>query len=110
MALVKCPECGEDISTEAFKCPKCGKTLRKRKRSFMGKLFKWLFILFNILMVVWLVTGMNAASNVVSSAASEAERAGAAIGTGIGVAMLLGVWGIGDVVLGIFVLLTRPRE
>ena len=110
MALIKCPECGDEISTDALKCPKCGKVLRKRKRSFIGKLFKWGFILFNILMLVWLVAGMNAASDVVSSAASEAEKAGAAIGAGIGTVMIFSVWGVGDVVLGIFVLLTRPRE
>lgn len=24
MALIKCPECGEEISDKAVKCPKCG--------------------------------------------------------------------------------------
>lgn len=24
MAMVKCPECGGDVSTQAFACPKCG--------------------------------------------------------------------------------------
>lgn len=34
MALMTCPECGKDISTEAAKCPNCGKRLR---RSGMAK-------------------------------------------------------------------------
>ena len=28
MALVKCPECKESISSDANVCPKCGKTIR----------------------------------------------------------------------------------
>ncbi len=28
MALIKCPNCGADISDKAYKCPKCGKELR----------------------------------------------------------------------------------
>src|SRR5437899_1160247 len=27
MALVKCPECGQQVSTEAVSCPHCGKQL-----------------------------------------------------------------------------------
>ncbi len=33
MALVKCKECGEQISTQASKCPKCG---ARRARSLRG--------------------------------------------------------------------------
>lgn len=29
MALIKCPQCGSDISDKAVKCPKCGTLLRK---------------------------------------------------------------------------------
>lgn len=25
MALIKCPECGKEISDRALKCPQCGK-------------------------------------------------------------------------------------
>lgn len=109
MAMVACPECQGQVSSEAFKCPNCGKTLRKPTRSFMGKLFKWTFILFNILMLVWLVGGMMSAGEVIQTAQSSAEQAGAAIGTGIGVMMILTLWAIGDILLGIFVLFTRPK-
>ena len=73
----------------------------------MGSLIKWLFIGFNVLMLVWLVVGFNAASNV--GAVSEAEQAGRAIGTGIGIALILGLWVFGDIILGLLVLLTRPK-
>lgn len=76
----------------------------------MGKIIKWLFILFNILMLVWLISGANTGSEMVNSAMSEAEAAGAALGTGIGMMMIATMWVVGDIILGLFVLLTRPKE
>ncbi|WP_111817767.1 hypothetical protein [Agrobacterium sp. CFBP2214] len=108
MALINCPECSESVADSAFKCPKCGVQLRKPKRGFFGKLFKWSFVLFNLLMAVWVVGGFNAATKD-DNALSGAEQAGAAIGTGLGVAMLLILWVIGAVILGLFVMFTRPK-
>lgn len=110
MALINCPECSKEVSDQALKCPSCGKQLRKPKRTFMGKVFKWLFILFNLLMVLWLVTGVGSSADVINSASSEAEKAGAAIGTGLGASIILTLWAIGDVILGLFVLFTRPKS
>lgn len=110
MALINCPECNNQVSDQAFKCPSCGKQLRKPKRTFMGKVFKWLFIIFNLFMLYWLISGMGAGAEVMNSAASDAERAGAAIGAGLGMSMILGLWAIGDIILGLFVLFTRPKS
>ena len=60
--LVKCAECGADVSDSAVKCSQCGKQLKKLKRGFFGKFFLWLFYLFNILMLLWVIAGVNAAS------------------------------------------------
>jgi len=108
MAMIKCPECGKDVSDSAFKCPSCGVALRKPRRGFMGKLFKWSFIAFNLLMLLWFITGMNNASQGMSGL-SGAEQAGAAIATGIGAMLVLSIWVIGDIILGLFVLFTRPK-
>ena len=110
MALIKCKECSEEVSSSALDCPKCGFQLRKPKRSFIGKVFKWVFVIFNLLMLVWLIGGWNAASEVSSTATTAAEQAGAAIGTGIGIAMILFLWVIGDIILGLPVLFTRPKR
>ena len=75
----------------------------------MGKLFKWTFILFNLLMAVWLIGGMMGASEIVTSATSGAQKAGATIGTGIGALLILFLWVIGDILLGVFVFFTRPK-
>lgn len=108
MALTNCPECKAEISETALKCPKCAFQLRKPKRTGLGKFVKWGFIGFNILMLIWFVTGMNAATEGVEMM-SKAEQAGTAIGTGIGAMMIFGIWGFGDIVGGILMLLTRPK-
>lgn len=79
-------------------------------RSAFGKVIKWLFIIFNILMIIWLVTGLGAAGDAMNNTVNEAERAGAAIGTTIGMGFILVVWALGDIILGILVLLTRRKK
>ena len=79
-----------------IKCPECG-------------VFGKIFYLFNILMLLWVITSMNAASDVTTKAVSEAEKAGAAIGTGIGMTFLMVIWAIGDIITGMLALMTRPK-
>jgi len=110
MALVQCPECGSEVSDSALKCPRCGKQLKKPKRGFFGKVFLWLFYLFNAFMAWWLVEGSIGASEVMDTAVSEVEKAGAAIGTGIGVTMILMLWAIGAIITGLLALMTRPKS
>lgn len=107
--LVKCRECGADISSEAMKCPQCGAQLKKAQRSLIGKFFKYLFICFNVLMLAWLVGGVNKASEGMDSL-SGAEQAGATIGIGIGATFIIFLWVLGDIILGLFVLFTKPKS
>ena len=76
-----------------------------RERSALGKLIKWVFIAFNIAMIIWIVGGLTAASKI--QVHSVAEQAGLAIGSAIGFASLLVLWAIGDIILGILVLFSR---
>lgn len=110
MPMIDCPECKNEISDSAMKCPKCGVQLRKAKRGVFGTIFKWLFILFNVFMAYALFTGLGASSEVVSSASTGAEQTGAAIGTGLGAMFLLSIWVVGDIILGLFVLFTKPSS
>jgi hypothetical protein len=59
-------------------------------------------------MVYWLVGGLISVSDIETH--SDAERVGAAIGTTLGVSMIIGLWVAGDIILGIFVLLTRGTK
>lgn len=79
--------------------------IEKRERSPLGKLIKWVFIGFNVLMLVWLVGGTNAALQ--TAPMSGAGRAGAMIGTSLGAGLIIVLWALGDIILGMFVLLTR---
>lgn len=110
MSTIACPSCAKDVSSLAFDCPHCGHPLRKAKRGFFGKLFKWSLILFNVLMVIWLIGYLNQIGNVIGEATSEAARAGTAVGGTIATTMLLVIWVMGDIILGLFVLLTRPKR
>ena len=109
MAIVKCKECDAEVSDSALKCPQCGFQLNKPKRGFFGKVFKWLFILFNILMIVWLIGGVGSATEGMDTM-TEAEKAGTTVGAGIGMMMIMTMWVIGDIILGLFVLFTRPKS
>lgn len=110
MALINCSECDAPVSSTAFKCASCGFQLRKPKRGIMGKLFKWLFVLFNLLMAFWVISGFLSIGEVVTTAETDAEQAGAAIGGTLGMGMLLTFWVIGDIILGMLVLFTRPKS
>ena len=107
--LVKCPECNSEVSDTALKCPHCGKQLRKPKRGFFGKIFLWLFYLFNILMLILVIAGMNSASEIVNQATTEAQKAGATAGAGLGMTFMFFVWAIGDIITGLLALMTRPK-
>lgn len=109
MALIACPECETQVSDTAFKCTSCGYTIKKPKRGFFGKVFKWSFILFNVLMAIWLFSYWGTIGGMMSDPMSEAEQAGAAIGATVGTGMLFGMWAVGVIILGALVLFTRPR-
>ena len=79
-------------------------------RSGFGKVIKWLFIAFNILMLIWVIGGIVSVGEISETAVNDAERAGAAIGATVGIGMLLFLWGIGDLILGLFVLFTRRKK
>jgi hypothetical protein len=81
--------------------------IRKEKyqRGPFGTLVKWVFIAFNLLMLVCLISGLNSVSGIATH--SEAERIGRDIGATIGVSMVLTLWIMGDIILGVAVLLTR---
>lgn len=83
--------------------------IEKPKRSLFGKIVKYTFIGFNILMLVWFIGGMSSASKGIENATTEAEQAGAAIGTGLGAIFIIFIWIVGAVILGIMAFLTRAK-
>lgn len=84
--------------------------IEKPKRSLFGKIVKYTFIGFNILMLVWFIGGMASASKGIENATTEAEQAGAAIGAGLGAIFIIFIWIAGAVILGIMAFLTRAKR
>jgi hypothetical protein len=58
-----------------------------------------------MLMLLWIIGGLTSVFGTATH--SEAERIGRDIGATIGVSMILGLWVMGDIILGIVLLLTR---
>ena len=108
MAMIHCPECNSEVSETASKCPSCGFLINKPTRSIFGKIIKWTFIIFNVIMAFWFFGGMSDAIDK-TQALEGAEQAGAAIGTGIGGFIIVTIWAVGDIILGLFVLFTKPK-
>jgi hypothetical protein len=77
----------------------------KHQRSVAGKFIKWAFIGFNLLMLFWVFGGLKSVSDIPTH--SAAEEIGRSIGATIGVTMILTLWALGDLILGILVLVTR---
>ena len=101
MAMIKCPECEKEISDQTYKCPNCGVVIKKPKRGITGIVFKTLFILFNTIMILWVISVLS-----LSSGDPEVDMGVAkAMGTG----MLLFIWLIIGLPLGIMNYITRPK-
>lgn len=99
MALIKCPECKKEVSNTANKCPNCNFILNKPKRGITGVVFKTLFILFNAIMIIWIISLWSISSG-------DAELGAAkTIGTG----MLIFIWMFFGLPLGIMNYITRPK-
>jgi hypothetical protein len=80
-------------------------------RTFLGKVVKWLFILFNLLMIAWVVSGLIAVGQDMDlNSMSDAEAAGAGLGIAVGLGAIGTIWVMGDIVLGLLVLLTRRKK
>lgn len=78
------------------------------KRGIIGKFFKWIFILFNILMLISVIMGIVNVSEV--SATTDAEKAGVAIGATMGFGVLLTIWALGDIILGLLTYFSRGTK
>src|SRR5438045_2523434 len=81
-----------------------------RKRGFFGHIFKILFLLFNVLMLVWMISYWNTVSPMFDEKLGAAARAGAGVGTTIGSTFLLLVWALGAVILGLLTMLSRGSK
>jgi hypothetical protein len=85
-------------------------TIEKYKRGFFGQIIKWIFILFNVLMIIWLISYFVTLGKMPAGSNSEAETVGKIIGGTLGTGILVFFWAIGDIVLGMLTFFTRGNK
>ncbi|MFK4069154.1 hypothetical protein [Streptomyces sp. NPDC029674] len=69
----------------------------------------WVILAFNLLMLLWLVAGVNAASSEGEKCVGKACEAGNDIGTLIGTGVILFFWMAGAVILAVIWLVTNAN-
>lgn len=71
MAMIKCPECGKPISSDAWECPQCGNPIKKRVSDKKKKRTK-----ITIILLIVLILGIAFAvyAYKVSEATDQARR------------------------------------
>jgi hypothetical protein len=103
-------------SAESVKAPlRSQAQYQQRSRRLIPRWRKatWALAVFNVLALVWLLSGIIGASNNcsgLSGGALSGCQAGTAIGAGIGVTLIVIIWFIGFMVLGLVWLMSRPRH
>lgn len=100
-ALIQCPSCNHQVSTQAVSCPQCGAHLIKPTRGFFGKVFAGLFWLWNI------IIGVSFGPVVIAglTGGGDNDASTAAIGGAAGFMM----WVIPAAILALCMYFTRPR-
>jgi len=110
MSMIDCWECGVQVSATDTKCPNCSVRLQKPESGFFVTILKWEFILFNCMMVAWLIHSIGGADIVKSQTTSEITQTSSMDYTTFGTAVIFVIWLIGDLILGVFLLLTLPKN
>lgn len=115
--FVECPNCHARVSTRALFCPDCHGRLRPPPRDLAAPVFRWSFIIFNVLMVCWTafyaVTGrttLKAPEIPTDSGLDPAAAAGTPIAGEMGLGFLVMLWALGFIVLGICAAFTRFKR
>lgn len=94
-----CPKCSVETSDTEVWCPSCGARLGIRERSAIGKLVMWGFIVFNVIFGGVFINAMYVTAN------STPEHITALLGaTG-----MIASWGAGALLLGVLMLITKPK-
>ncbi len=105
-----CPKCSTELEHEVTSCVACGYRMDFPERSAIGKALKWIFVLFNIAMIIWVLVAMGAFDPVDIDTQKQALPHGTERSTGMGVSMIVMIWLICNAVLGVLVWDTRARK
>ncbi len=88
MALIKCSECGHEVSTKSRACPQCGNPLKPSNNVVMTVLKAVVLVVASLWVIGWLVSNNQGTSNSVTQATSV-EPSGASTSSGSGSSLTL---------------------
>ena len=83
---------------------------KNTRRSFIKKCIPWAFIGFNLFMLIWMIVEVGGATKHLAEAASTAEKVGISIRTRLGTSIMISIWVAGDVILGLFLFLSKAKK
>ena len=91
--------------------PSARSTPRRHRRFPRWRPLTWLILAFNVVMLVWLIAGVNAASGAGDDCgAQQACQDANDVGTAIGAGLIVFLWAAGAVILGVIWLVTNSRS
>lgn len=103
--MISCPKCQTQVNGKALSCPQCGVQLGKTTRTKFGKIVKWSFILFNVTMLLCMVSFMEPAFEDFENVSPASF-----ILWGMIIWSIMGIWVVGGIILEILTLLSWPKR
>jgi len=82
----------------------------KKSRRLHWRKMTWTVLIFNVLMVIWLVTGLTASTGSCNGLDANTCAAASDVGHGIAATLQIVVWVLGDIILGVLWLVTKGRS
>lgn len=110
MVTENCKICYSKIGSQALNCPNCGIRHREASRSAFGNIIWYGFIGYNFLMLILFVLEFDEFTQMINSIVGKTHPDGTVITIGLGEIMMLFICIMGDLVLGMMTLLTRPER
>jgi len=110
MALIYCKDCGAEANAKAVSCPYCRTRLGKSQQAFFGVIIKYTFILFQIVMVCWLLSGIQSSPFFgIARGDPTYEVAFDILDAVFFTLKFVVIWVAGTLILGLLNLVTRPQ-
>lgn len=82
-----------------------------RARFPRWRAFTWVILAFNLVMLIWAITGASTGKSCKGLVGDPLTQCQAGqVGTGIGVGLIILLWALGDIILGTLWLITRPHR
>lgn len=105
-----CKACNSKIDNQVMNCQNCGIRYNVAGRNVFGKLILYSFIVYNFLMLILFILKFDEFTTMINSLFGKTHPDGSKIAIGLGEIMILFTCVMGNIVLGMMALLTRPEK